>query len=128
RQQLNSFRIIPHFAKFMSRFNRICRLGRLIPIFGNCVKPRNKKYFAFPEGQIRTISIPIPSHSEGVGHRRNEGRGCGGRGSCDRRSQLTRTAKACGPDVAVLASIHPEATVSRGATEAKEPFSGESTL
>src|SRR4029079_12403456 len=58
----------------------------------------------------------------------NVGRGCGGRGSCDRRAQLKRTAKACGPDVAVLASIHPEATVSRGATEAKEPFSGESTL
>ena len=37
---------------------------------------------------------------------------------------LKRTAKACGPDVAVLASIHPEATVSRGATEAKQPFSG----
>ena len=43
-------------------------------------------------------------------------------------TRLKRTAKACGPDVAVLASMHPEATVSRGATEAKEPFSGESTL
>jgi hypothetical protein len=39
-----------------------------------------------------------------------------------------RTAKTCGPDAAVLASMHPEAIVSRGATEAKEPFSGESTL
>jgi hypothetical protein len=39
-----------------------------------------------------------------------------------------RTAKACGPDVAVLASTHLEATASQGATEAKEPFSGESTL
>ena len=43
-------------------------------------------------------------------------------------TRLKRTAKACGPDVAVLASIHPEATASRGATEAKQPFSGESTL
>ena len=43
-------------------------------------------------------------------------------------TRLTRTAKACGPDVAVLASMHLEATVSQGATEAKEPFSGESTL
>jgi len=39
-----------------------------------------------------------------------------------------RTAKTCGPDVAVLASTHLEATASQGATEAKEPFSGESTL
>ena len=36
-----------------------------------------------------------------------------------------RTAKACGPDVAVLASMHLEAIASQGATEAKEPFSGE---
>ena len=49
------------------------------------------------------------------------------RAATDERSSK-RTAKACGPDVAVLASMHPEATVSRGATEAKEPFSGESTL
>ena len=41
---------------------------------------------------------------------------------------LKRTAKACGPDVAVLASTHLEAIASQGATEAKEPFSGESTL
>ena len=43
-------------------------------------------------------------------------------------TRLKRTAKACGPDVAVLASMLLEATVSQGATEAKEPFSGESTL
>ncbi len=42
--------------------------------------------------------------------------------------RLKRTAKTCGPDVAVLASMHLEATASQGATEAKEPFSGESTL
>ena len=41
--------------------------------------------------------------------------------------QLTRTVKSCGPDVAVLASMHREATASQGATEAKEPFSGEIT-
>jgi len=43
-------------------------------------------------------------------------------------TRLKRTAKACGPDVAVLASMHLEATASQGATEAKQPFSGESTL
>ena len=56
-----------------------------------------------------------------------------GRGAMDAKAatdetRLTRTAKACGPDVAVLASMHLEATASQGATEAKEPFSGESTL
>jgi hypothetical protein len=56
-----------------------------------------------------------------------------GRGAMDAKAATderggSRTAKACGPDVAVLASMHPEATASRGATEAKEPFSGESTL
>ena len=45
----------------------------------------------------------------------------------DERS-FSRTAKTCGPDVAVLASMHLEATASKGATEAKEPFSGESSL
>ena len=58
----------------------------------------------------------------------NEGRGCGGRESCDRRAWLKRTAKTCGPDAAVLASMHLEATASEGATEAKKPFSGESSL
>ena len=47
---------------------------------------------------------------------------------CARRKRMTRTAKTCGPDAAVLASMHLEATASKGATEAKEPFSGESTL
>ena len=56
-----------------------------------------------------------------------------GRGAVDAKAATDergskRTAKACGPDVAVLASMHLEATVSQGATEAKEPFSGESTL
>ena len=39
--------------------------GKSIPIFGNHVKPRNKKYFALSEGQIRGISIAIPSRPEG---------------------------------------------------------------
>ena len=39
-----------------------------------------------------------------------------------------RTAKACGPDVATLVSMHLGAfDFPGGATEAKEPFSGEIT-
>ena len=56
-----------------------------------------------------------------------------GRGAMDAEAATddrgeSRTAKACGPDVAVLASMHLEATASQGATEAKQPFSGESSL
>src|SRR5713226_7211078 len=39
--------------------------GKFLRNFGNSVKPQNKKYFAFPEGQIRGTSIAIPSRSEG---------------------------------------------------------------
>jgi hypothetical protein len=39
---------------------------------------------------------------------------------------LSRTAKSCGPDAAVLASSSWEASLS-GMTVAKEPFTGEST-
>jgi hypothetical protein len=103
-------------------------MGDSIPIIGICVKPRDKKYFAFPEGQIRTTSHVSRPTQRGVGHRHNEGRGAVDAEAATDETRLKRTAKACGPDVAVLASMHPEATVSRGATEAKQPFSGESTL
>ena len=49
---------------------------------------------------------PHPVPPRGAYHDRHErGTGSDGRGSCDRRSRRTRTAKACGPDVAVLASM-----------------------
>ena len=102
--------------------------GKSIPIYGNRVKPRNEKYFAFPEGQIRAISNASRPDQRGARDRHDVGRGCGGRESCDRRARRTRTAKTCGPDAAVLASMHLEAIASQGATEAKEPFSGEITL
>src|SRR6476659_8939986 len=56
----------------------------------------------------------------------NEGRGCGGRRSCDRRARQTRTAKACGPDVAVLASMHLEATAFRAPRRQKSRSPGRS--
>ena len=39
--------------------------SKSLPIFGNNVKAQNKKYFALSEGQIRGISIAIPSRPEG---------------------------------------------------------------
>ena len=42
--------------------------------------------------------------------------------------RMTRTVKSCGPDVALLASMHlGDVRFSQGATEVKEPFSGEIT-
>src|SRR5258705_5878637 len=49
--------------------------GKSLLIFRKRVKPRNQKYFAFPEGQIRGIYLPIPSCSEG---RRPSSRTLGG--------------------------------------------------
>ena len=40
----------------------------------------------------------------GVGHRHERAVRCGGRETCARRARVTRTAKSCGPDAAVLAS------------------------
>ena len=42
-----------------------CPTGKSLPIYRNRVKPQNKKYFAFPEGQISGISFAIPSRQEG---------------------------------------------------------------
>src|SRR5207342_1337936 len=36
-----------------------------LPILRTRVKPQNKKYFALSEGQIRRISVAIPSRPEG---------------------------------------------------------------
>ena len=85
----------------------------------------NSLYQNFVFGYIEVI----PPHSEGrrPSSRTRDGDAVDADGACDERRQ-TRTAKTCGPDVAVLASTHLEATASQGATEAKEPFSGESTL
>src|SRR4051812_7287369 len=47
----------------------------------------------------------IPSRSEGRRPSYQRGTGRGGRCACARRTRAERTAKACGPDVAVLASI-----------------------
>ena len=108
--------------------DKTTRRANHLPIIGISVKPQNKKYFAFPEVEIGLYRMhPVPTRGA-LAIVTNVGRGCGGRGSCDGRARLKRTAKTCGPDVAVLASTHLEATASQGATEAKEPFSGESTL
>ena len=82
-----------------------CPTGKSLPIFRIRVKPRNKKYFALSEVQISATSHrhPVPTRGA-LAIVTNVGRGCGGREGCDRRARLKRTAKTCGPDVAMLAS------------------------
>ena len=55
------------------------------------------------------------------------GMGCGGHGGADNERHVTRTAKSCGPDVAVLAS-NCSGDFTWVPTQAKESFSGESTI
>ena len=58
----------------------------------------------------------------------NVGRGAVDAGSADNERRESVRQRRVVPDAAVLASTHLEATASQGATEAKEPFSGESSL
>ena len=65
---------------------------------------KNQKYFAFPEGQISGIDLPILLHQEG----RSRSSRNAGQGAVDADVPVTkvlkRTAKSCGPDAPVLAS------------------------
>ena len=101
--------------------------GKSLLIYGNRVKPQNQKYFALSEAKsVAHLGHPVPLRGA-LAIVTNEGR-VAVDAEVRKTRRMTRTAKACGPDVAVLASTHLEAIASQGATEAKEPFSGESTL
>src|SRR3954465_4712125 len=98
--------------------------GKSLPIYGNCVKPQNEKYFAFPEGQIRTISPPSrPAQRASAVVTTRDGDAVDAKAAID-ETRPTRTAKACGPDVAVLASMHPEAIASGALRRQKSRSSG----
>ena len=68
------------------------------------VQPFAQKYSAFVLTQIIGITPPVSRQMRGVGHRHERAVRCGGRETCARRARVTRTAKSCGPDAAVLAS------------------------
>ena len=66
-----------------------------IPIYGKRVKTQNKKYFAFPETQIRCIAVAIPSRQEGrIMIVTNVGRG-----AVDAEMPITNGMEAYGKDV-----------------------------
>ena len=84
------------------------------------VQPLLKKYSDFQKTQISLYARPVPLRQRGARDRHGRGAGCGGRGRCQRREHLKRTAKACGPDAPMLASSPREASF-LGATVARKP-------
>ena len=90
------------------------------------VQPLFQKYSAFVLTQIIGITPPVSRRMRGARDRHERAVRCGGRESATRRTRLERTAKSCGSGAAVLALSCAGAKLPR-ATEAKEPFSGEST-
>ena len=103
--------------------------GKSLPIYGNCVKPGNQKYFCFTEWKSALRLCPSRPTQRGVGHRHDEGRV-----AVDAVRVAGRAARiAYGKDVWSRrrdAGVHAPGRrpISQGATEAKEPFSGESSL
>ena len=75
-----------------------------IPIYGNRVKPLNKKYFAFSEVEIKLYELhPVPLRGASA-IVTNEGRVAVDAGRADKRTARERAAKSCGPDAPMLAS------------------------
>ncbi len=92
--------------------------GKSLLIYGNRVKPQNKKYFCLPEGKSGAYVLAIPSYSEGVGRRHGRWTGCGGRWFTPRRRRgLRRTAKPCGPGTRCRCQAVGEAQAETAATE-----------
>jgi hypothetical protein len=75
-----------------------------------------RKYSASPPPQIKSISVAVPSHTEGrFANVTDVGAGCDGRSGA-LTTCLLRTAKSCGPDTPTLVSswrTSPSATVAR---------------
>ena len=91
------------------------------------VQPFAQKYSAFVLTQISGTTPPVSRRMRGARERHERAVRCDGRGGRDRRTRRKRTAKSCGSGAAVLALSPGKAKVYPVATEAKEPFSGEST-
>jgi hypothetical protein len=79
----------------VERNQQKCPTGRSFLIFRNRVKPKNKKYFAFPERQIRGMTHAILSHQEG----RSRSSRNAGQGAVDADAPVTNGADAYGEDV-----------------------------
>jgi hypothetical protein len=77
---------------------------KLLLIFRNRVNLSPQKYSASLSTQITRITPRVSPDERGARERHERAVGCGGRRWRERRARLRRTAKSCGPDVAVLAS------------------------
>jgi hypothetical protein len=100
--------------------------GKSLLIFRNGVKSGNQKYSASVFTQISRITPLVSRRMRGARDRHERAVRCGGRRWRARRTRRKRTAKSCGSGAAVLA-LSCAGFLSCVATEAKEPFSGEST-
>jgi hypothetical protein len=75
-----------------------------------------QKYFCFSEIKIRLYDLPSRPTQRALAIVTDVGTGSGGRGWCQRREHLKRTAKSCGPDASTPASSlreQAQATVTR---------------
>jgi hypothetical protein len=108
------------------QLRQINTTGKSLRIIRNRVKPWNQKYCAFVLTQISRITPPVSRRMRGARDRHERAVRCDGRGWRARRTRRTRTVKSCGSGAAVLA-LSCAGFISCAATEAKEPFSGEST-
>jgi hypothetical protein len=84
------------------------------------VQPRCEKYFCFSEMQIRLLIWPSHPRRGAARDRHERAVGCGGRGCCDGRARLTRTAKACGSGARRWRQVR-EKQASRGRWWQKSP-------
>ena len=100
--------------------------GQITSDFPKSCQARESKIFRFRFHPNQPHNSARLTQMRGVGHRHERAVRCDGRRRCARRTRLTRTAKSCGSGAAVLALSPREAKI-LGMTEAKEPFSGEST-
>src|SRR5689334_12882573 len=102
------------------------RRANQVPIYGSHVKPRNEKYFALSESQISSCLWASCSGQRGVAHVTTRDRD-----AVDVDAMETNVAEAYGKSVWSRrrgAGVNaPAGSILPGATEAKEPFSGEST-
>ena len=69
--------------------------GQITSDLRKSCQAQNKKYFAFPEGQIRGINHAILSHQEG----RSRSSRNAGQGAVDAEVPITNGAEAYGKDV-----------------------------
>ena len=79
-----------------------------------------------PTGKSALLACAVSPDERGVAQRHERAVGCGGRDGALDETQLSRTAKSCGPGAPVLALSSQQQELLR-VTVARKPVTGEST-